>query len=141
MAGYHRRPEETIHTLRDGWLFTGDVAIMDEDGYFYLVDRKKDVIKVGGFQVWPNEIEAILMQHPKVRDAAVAGVLTEKGEEAAKAWIVLKEGETSSPEEIKEFCNKFLTSYKVPKYVAFRDSFPRTAVGKVLRRVLASETD
>ncbi len=141
MAGYHRRPLETIHTLRDGWLFTGDVAKMDEDGYFYLVDRKKDVIKVGGFQVWPNEIESILMQHPKVREAAVAGVLTEKGEEAAKAWIVLKEGETSSPDEIKEFCNKFLTSYKVPKYVAFRDSFPRTAVGKVLRRVLASETD
>jgi len=141
MEGYHRRPVETMHTLRDGWLFTGDVARMDEDGYFSLVDRKKDVIKVGGFQVWPNEIEAILMQHPKVREAAVAGIINENGEEAAKAWIVLKEGEKSSPKEIRDYCKRFLTGYKVPEYFDFRNSLPRTAVGKVLRRVLASESD
>lgn len=139
MEGYHQQPEETALALRDGWLFTGDVVKMDEDGYFYLVDRKKDVIKVGGFQVWPNEIEGVIMQHPKVRDAAVAGVLDEGGVEVAKAWIVLKEGEKCSSKEIKVFCHDFLTAYKIPKYITFRESLPRTAVGKVLRRVLASE--
>ena len=139
MVGYHQQPEETAQTLRDGWLFTGDVVRMDEDGYFYIVDRKKDVIKVGGFQVWPNEIEAVLLLHPKVREAAVAGVVDENGNESAKAWVVLKEGESSSPEEIQSHCDQYLTRYKIPKYVAFIDSLPRTMVGKVLRRVLASE--
>lgn len=139
MAAYHRRPEETALALRDGWLYTGDVAKMDRDGYFYLVDRKKDVIKVGGFQVWPNEIEAVIMQHPKVREAAVAGVSDPEGNEAAKAWLVMQEGETCSIEEIRDFCKQFLTGYKVPKYVEFREVLPRTTVGKVLRRVLASE--
>lgn len=139
MAGYHQRPIETLHTLRDGWLFTGDVARMDEDGYFYLVDRKKDVIKVGGFQVWPNEIEAVLMQHPKIKEAAVAGVRDKDGTELAKAWIVLKEGERITPEEIKVYCKEYLTGYKIPKLIDFRDSLPRTGVGKVLRRVLAFE--
>jgi len=139
MEGYHQQPEETALALRDGWLYTGDVVKMDEDGYFYLVDRKKDVIKVGGFQVWPNEIEAVIMQHPKVREAAVAGVLDEDGTEVAKAWIVLREGEMSSPQEIKAFCKDFLTAYKIPKHIVFRDSLPRTTVGKVLRRVLALE--
>lgn len=139
MAGYHQRPDETALTMRDGWLFTGDVVRMDEDGYFYIVDRKKDVIKVGGFQVWPNEVEGVIMQHPKVREVAVAGVTDEHGNEVAKAWIVLKEGETSSVEEIQSHCDAYLTRYKVPRMVAFRESLPRTMVGKVLRRVLASE--
>jgi long-chain acyl-CoA synthetase len=139
MAGYHQRPEETSQTLKDGWLFTGDVVKMDQDGYFYIVDRKKDVIKVGGFQVWPNEIEAVLLHHPKVKEAAVAGVVDEHGNEAAKAWVVLKPGETSSPEEIQAFCDQYLTRYKVPKGVTFRDALPRTMVGKVLRRVLSTE--
>ena len=139
MAGYHQRPEETAQTLRDNWLFTGDVVRMDGDGYFYIVDRKKDVIKVGGFQVWPNEIEAVIMGHPKVREAAVAGVVDEDGNEVAKAWVVLKEGETCSPMELQSFCDQFLTRYKIPKYVVFRESLPRTSVGKVLRRVLTSE--
>ncbi len=139
MAGYHQRPDETAQTLRDGWLFTGDVVKMDQDGYFYIIDRKKDVIKVGGFQVWPNEIEAVLLQHPKVKEAAVAGVVDEYGNEAAKAWVVLKPGETSSPDEIQAFCDQYLTRYKVPKRVAFRDALPRTMVGKVLRRVLSAE--
>ncbi len=139
MEGYHQQPEETAIALRNGWLFTGDVAKMDEDGYFYLVDRKKDVIKVGGFQVWPNEIEAVIRQHPQVRDVAVAGVLDEEGVEVAKAWIVLKEGEMCHPEEFKAFCKPYLTGYKIPKYIAFRESLPRTTVGKVLRRVLSAE--
>lgn len=139
MAGYHNRKDETESALRDGWLFTGDVARMDEQGYFYLVDRKKDVIKVGGFQVWPTEVEAVILQHPKVKEVAVAGVLDEGGAEAAKAWIVLKDGQFSTPEEIRSYCDSYLTRYKIPKFVSFRDSLPRTKVGKVLRRVLASE--
>jgi long-chain acyl-CoA synthetase len=139
MLGYHRKPDETAETLREGWLFTGDVARMDEKGYFYLVDRKKDVIKVGGFQVWPNEIEAVIRQHPKVREVAVAGVWDEEGAEVAKAWIVLNEGEVATPEEIRAFCASSLTHYKIPRDIAFRDTLPKTGVGKVLRRVLAAE--
>jgi long-chain acyl-CoA synthetase len=139
MAGYHQHPEETKLAIRDGWLFTGDVARMDAEGYYYLVDRKKDVIKVGGFQVWPNEIEKVIFQHPKVQEVAVAGVTDEEGGEVAKAWIVPKENQIIEPEEIVFFCNQFLTRYKIPKYIEFRSSFPRTRVGKVLRRVLISE--
>jgi long-chain acyl-CoA synthetase len=138
MAGYYLNPEETALTLRDGWLFTGDVARMDADGYFYLVDRKKDVIKVGGFQVWPNEIEAVILRHPKVREVAVAGVLDEDGAEVAKAWIVLQEGRHVTAEEIINFCDEYLTRYKIPKYIEFREALPRTTVGKVLRRVLSA---
>jgi long-chain acyl-CoA synthetase len=139
MAGYHQSSEETDLVLRDGWLFTGDIVRMDEDGYFYIVDRKKDVIKVGGFQVWPNEIEAVILGYHKVREVAVAGVRDENGAEVAKAWVVLNENETSTPEEIQAYCDQFLTRYKVPQYIEFRDSLPRTMVGKVLRRVLAAE--
>lgn len=139
MAGYHQSPDETAVALRDGWLFTGDVVRMDKDGYFYIVDRKKDVIKVGGFQVWPNEIEAVIMQHPKVKEVAVAGVLDEGGAEVAKAWVVLREGETLKKEDIQTFCDTFLTRYKIPTFIEFRESLPRTKVGKVLRRVLVSE--
>ena len=141
MAGYHNRPEESALTIRDGWLYTGDVVRMDADGYFYIVDRKKDVIKVGGFQVWPNEIEAVIIRHPKVREVTAAGIADEDGAEAVKAWVVLKEGETSSAEEIRDFCDPYLTRYKLPKFVEFRQSLPKTRVGKVLRRVLAAEHD
>lgn len=139
MAGYHQKSEESQLALRDGWLFTGDVVRMDEDGYFYIVDRKKDVIKVGGFQVWPNEIEAVIRQYPKVLDVAVAGVKDEDGTEIAKAWIVLQEGATCTPDEINSFCRTFLTGYKIPKLIVFRDALPRTRVGKVLRRELVAE--
>jgi long-chain acyl-CoA synthetase len=141
MAGYHNRPQETQRALRDGWLFTGDICWMDADGYFYIVDRKKDIIKVGGFQVWPNEVEAVIREHPKVRDVAVAGVVDENGAEVAKAWVVLKEDQECTAEEIRVFCDPYLTRYKIPKYIAFRDSLPRTSVGKVIRRVLVSEDD
>ena len=138
MAGYHNRAEETQKALQNGWLFTGDIVRMDDDGYFYIIDRKKDVIKVGGFQVWPNEVEAVIRRHPKVFDVAVAGVTDENGAEAPKAWVVLKEGQTSTPGEIRDFCDPYLTGYKIPKYVEFRDVLPRTRVGKVLRRALVS---
>lgn len=139
MAGYHQRPDETELVLRDGWLYTGDVARMDAEGYFYLVDRKKDVIKVGGFQVWPNEIEAVISQHPKVREVAVAGVLDEEGTEVAKAWVVLKAGESLLADDLRAFCAGELTRYKLPEYIEFREALPRTRVGKVLRRVLIAE--
>jgi long-chain acyl-CoA synthetase len=139
MAGYHQRPEETSDALVSGWLRTGDVVRMDADGYFYIVDRKKDVIKVGGFQVWPNEIEAVLFQHPKIREAAVAGITETDGSEVPKAWVVLHEGQSATAEELASFCDRFLTSYKIPRYFEFREKLPRTRVGKVLRRELVAE--
>lgn len=139
MAGYHQQPVETAQVLEDGWLHTGDVVRMDADGYFYIVDRKKDVIKVGGFQVWPAEIEAVLFQHPAVREAAVAGIREENGSEVPKAWVVFQQGQSATPEELKEFCEQFLTRYKIPKYFAFRQELPRTRVGKILRRELVEE--
>jgi long-chain acyl-CoA synthetase len=139
MAGYYQRPKETEKVLADGWLHTGDIVRMDQDGYFYIVDRKKDVIKVGGFQVWPNEIETVLFQHPKVREVAVAGIREIDGSEVPKAWVVLHEEQSATPEELIEFCGQYLTRYKIPKYFEFRESLPKTRVGKVLRRVLVSE--
>lgn len=139
MAGYHQQPEESALAIRGGWLYTGDVVQMDTDGYFYVIDRKKDVIKVGGFQVWPNEVEAVLLEHPKVREAAVAGIIDQRGVEVVKAWIVPQPDVICSEDEIKIHCKKYLTGYKVPKFIVFRASLPRTRVGKVLRRVLVAE--
>jgi long-chain acyl-CoA synthetase len=139
MASYHQNPLETAIALRDGWLYTGDVVWMDDDGYFYLVDRKKDVIKVGGFQVWPNEVEQVILRHPKVKEVAVAGVMHETKGEVAKAWVVLKDNSHISAEDIQSFCKQYLVSYKIPKIIFFRGSLPRTRVGKILRRVLIAE--
>jgi len=139
MAGYHQNPDESAITLRDGWLFTGDVVWMDEEGYFFLIDRKKDVIKVGGFQVWPNEVEQVIMRHPKVKEVAVAGYMDEVRGEVAKAWVVLNENTEASAEEIQTFCKQYLVNYKIPKIITFKESLPRTRVGKVLRRILVSE--
>jgi len=139
MAGYHQNPEETSAILKEDWLHTGDVVRMDQDGYFYIVDRKKDVIKVGGFQVWPNEIEAVLFQHPKVREVAAAGIKESDGTEVPKAWVVLKEGNRATSEELRSFCDQYLTRYKIPRYIEFREKLPRTKVGKILRRVLVAE--
>lgn len=136
MSGYHQRPEEDRITLVDGWLYTGDIAWMDEDGYFYLVDRKKELIKIGGFQVWPREVEEVIALHPDVKEVAVSGVLDEQGEEIVKAWVVLKAGSQVAPEQIREWCRQQLAGYKVPRLVAFREDLPRTTVGKVLRREL-----
>ncbi|MBI5477450.1 MAG: long-chain fatty acid--CoA ligase [Deltaproteobacteria bacterium] len=141
MKGYWNRPDETKNSLRDGWLFTGDVAKMDEDGYFFIVDRKKDMIITGGFNIFPREVEEVLYEHPKVLEAAVIGVKDERSGERVKAFVVLKEGQNATSDEIVAFCKEKLTGYKVPKLVEFRKELPKTNIGKVLRRVLREEEE
>jgi long-chain acyl-CoA synthetase len=139
MKGYHNMPTETANTLRDGWLYTGDIAKMDEDGYFYIVDRKKELIKPGGYQVWPREVEEVISAYPKVLEVGVAGVLDAYRGETVKAWVVLKPGETATEEEIRDYCKKNMAPFKVPTQVEFRNELPKTTVGKVLRRELVRE--
>jgi long-chain acyl-CoA synthetase len=136
MKGYWKMPTETSNTLRDGWLFTGDIARMDEDGYFYIVDRKKELIKPSGYQVWPREVEEVLAQHPAILEAGVAGIPDERRGEGVKAWVVLREGQTATVEEIRDFCKQRLAPFKVPTEIEFRDELPKTFVGKILRREL-----
>lgn len=136
MRGYHNMPTETMNTVREGWLYTGDIAYMDEDGYFFIVDRKKELIKPGGFQVWPREVEEIIQQHPKVREVGVAGIPDAASGEAVKAWVVLKDGETATADEIRAWCKENLAGYKVPKQIEFMKELPKTTVGKILRREL-----
>jgi len=142
--GYWKMPTETTNALRrlpDGnvWLFTGDIAKMDEDGYFYIVDRKKDMMICGGYNVYPREVEEVLKQHPKVLDVAVAGIPDPHRGETAKAWIVLKPGETATEQEIIEWSAERLARYKYPRYIEFRDELPKTFIGKTLRRMLVAE--
>ena len=139
MKGYWNRPEETAQVLRDGWLYTGDIAKMDEDGYTYIVDRKKEIIIAGGYNIYPREIEEVLFEHPKVLEAAAIGVPDEYRGETVKVFVVPKPGEQLTAEEIIEYCRTKLAKYKVPKFVEFRSELPKTIVGKVLRRVLADE--
>ena len=144
MKGYHNMPTETANTLRtlkDGkvWLFTGDIARMDEDGYFYIVDRKKELIKPGGYQVWPREVEEALTAHPKVLEVGVAGIPDPYRGETVKAWVVFKPGETATEEELKAFCKERLAAYKVPTHYEFRAELPKTTVGKILRRELVRQ--
>ncbi|HSD49269.1 MAG TPA: long-chain fatty acid--CoA ligase [Actinomycetota bacterium] len=142
MLGYWNRPEETALAIRNGWFHTGDVAIMEPDGYFRIVDRLKEMILVSGFNVYPNEIEDALYHHPKISKVAVIGVPDEKTGEAVKAFVVLKEGETATVEELVTWARdpaNGLTAYRTPKQIEFRESLPETMVGKVLRRVLAEE--
>ena len=139
MLGYWNRPDETAHTIRNGWLHTGDVAKMDDDGYTYIVDRAKDMIAASGLKVLPREVEEILYMHPKVMEAVVAGVPDRYRGETVKAYVVLKTGESSTPQEIQDFCRLHLAPFKVPTAVDFRAELPKTLVGKVLRRVLVEE--
>ncbi len=142
MLGYWRRPEETALTIRNGWLHTGDVAVMDPDGYFRIVDRLKEMVIVSGFNVYPNEVEEVLYHHPKISKCAVIGVPDATTGEAVKAFVVLKEGVSATPEEIMAWCRdpaNGLSGYRVPKHIEFRDSLPETLVGKVLRRILVEE--
>ncbi len=139
MRGYWQRPEATAEMLKGGELFTGDLGYMDEDGYIYIVDRKKDVVKVSGFQVWPREVEEVLATHPKVMEVAVAGIPDARTTEAVKTWIVLQPGVTATAEEMQNFCKEKLTGYKVPRYVEFRSELPKSTIGKVLRRELVKE--
>jgi long-chain acyl-CoA synthetase len=138
MQGYWQRPEETANVLRNGWLATGDVATIDEDGYLAIVDRKKDLIVVSGFKVFPNEVEAVIAEHPGVRDVAVIGLPDPLCGEAVTAYIVRKDAALSD-DELRKHCKKTLTNYKVPKTFVFRDDLPKTNVGKVLRKQLRDE--
>ncbi len=140
MKGYWNRPEETKLVLdEEGWLHTGDIARMDEEGYFYIVDRKKDIIIASGYNIIPREVEEVLYMHPKVLEAVVAGVPDPYRGETVKAYIVLKPGEQATEEEIIAFCREHLAPYKVPKLVEFRSELPKSQVGKFLRRVLVEE--
>lgn len=139
MLEYWNRPEASAETIRDGWLFTGDLGYLDEDGYLFIVDRKKDVIKPSGFQVWPREVEEVIASHPAVAEVGVAGVPDPRTTEAVKAWVVLEEGQTLTKDELRAYCKEHLAGYKVPKHVEFRTELPKSAVGKVLRRELAKE--
>jgi long-chain acyl-CoA synthetase len=144
MAEYWNNPAETADALRvhrDGarWLHTGDLAYMDEEGYIFLVDRKKDMVKTSGFQVWPREIEEVISAHPAVLEACVAGVPHAVKGEVARAWVVLKPGQAATGDELRAYCRERLAPYKVPAAIEFRKDLPKTMVGKVLRRVLAAE--
>jgi len=141
MKGYWNKDEETARILRDGWLYTGDIARMDEDGYFYIIDRKKDMIIVKGFNVYPKEVEDILLSHPAVKDAACIGVPSEETGEAVKAYIVPKENTEVSEDSIIEFCKENLAGYKVPSEIEFVSKIPRSFIGKLLRRVLRESID
>ncbi len=141
MKGYWNRPEETSNTIDDeGWLHTGDICTADQDGFFYVVDRKKDMIITSGFKVLPRDVEEVLFMHPKVQEAVVAGIPNdERGDETVKAYIVLREGAKLTADEIQAFCKLHLAPYKIPREIAFRKELPRTTVGKVLRRALVEE--
>ncbi|MCP4141100.1 MAG: long-chain fatty acid--CoA ligase [Chloroflexi bacterium] len=143
MHGYHNMPTETANSLREWngetWLYTGDIARMDDEGYFYIVDRKKELIKPGGFQVWPREVEEAISDHPKVLEVGVAGIPDPYRGETVKAWVVVKEGETLTKDEIRDFAKEKLAKYKVPSHVEFRDELPKTTVGKILRRELVRQ--
>lgn len=140
MIGYWNKPEETANVKdADGWLYTGDIARMDEDGYFYIVDRKKDLIIASGYNIVPREVEEVLFLHPKVQEAVVAGVPHPVRGETVKAYVVLKEGHAATPDEIIQFCRTQLAAYKVPSLVEFRSELPKSMVGKFLRRALVEE--
>jgi long-chain acyl-CoA synthetase len=138
MRGYWNRPDETAKTLtEDGWLRTGDIAQIEADGFIRIVDRKKDMIIVSGFKVFPNEIEAVVAEHPAILEVGCAGVPNAKSGQAVKLYVVVRPGAAVTADELMEHCRKHLTGYKQPKYIEFRTSLPKTNVGKILRRALA----
>lgn len=139
MVGYWNNQEETDNVLRNGWLFTGDIGYMDEDGYFYIVDRKKDMIIAGGYNIYPREVEEVLYEHDAIQEAVVVGMPDPYRGETVKAFIVLKEGHSATEEELNQYCRKNLAAYKVPRLYEFRDELPKTVVGKILRRQLIDE--
>jgi long-chain acyl-CoA synthetase len=139
MKGYLRKPEANAETLRDGWLRTGDMAYMDDEGYFFIVDRKKEMIIRGGENIYPKEIDNLLFSHPKILEAAVVGVPDEIMGEEVKAYIVVKPGETMTDEDVRQFCKKNLASFKVPRYVEFIDELPKNIIGKTLKKHLKKQ--
>ncbi|MER1987068.1 MAG: long-chain-fatty-acid--CoA ligase [Solibacillus sp.] len=139
MKGYWNRTEDTAMTFADGWFLTGDLGYMDENGYFYVVDRKKDMIIAGGFNIYPREVEEVLYEHEAIQECVVAGIPDPYRGETVKAYIVLREGMSVTDKELNAFCRKSLAAYKVPRFYEFRDELPKTAVGKILRRTLIDE--
>jgi long-chain acyl-CoA synthetase len=139
MKGYLHMPEETANTLRNGWCFTGDIAVMDEDGYFFIVDRKKDMIISGGFNIYPRDVDEVFYEHPKVQEACTIGIPDPKRGENVKLFVVLKEGETATQEELLEYAKTKLATYKLPSEIEFRKELPKSTVGKVLRKELKAE--
>lgn len=136
MKGYYKRPEATEESIRGGWFYTGDIAYKDEDGYYFIKDRVKDMILRGGFNVYPREIEEVLYGHPAVAEAAVIGVPDQALGEEVKAVVALKPNQTASESEIIEYCKERLAAYKYPRSIEFRDTLPKTATGKILKREL-----
>lgn len=139
MLGYYNRPEETAYALRNGWLYTGDIGYKDEDGYFYIVDRKKDMIITGGFNVYPREVEDVLYEHPAIMEACVLGVPDDYRGERIMAFVTLKEDKTVNEKELITFCREFLLPYKIPQTIEIRSELPKTAIGKILRRSLREQ--
>jgi long-chain acyl-CoA synthetase len=139
MKGYWNKPEETANTIRDGWCYTGDIGTMDEEGYFYIVDRKKDMIISGGFNIYPRDIDEVFYGHPKVQEACSIGIPDPKRGENIKVFVVLREGETATAEEMISFCTDKLAKYKLPTEIEFRTELPKTNVGKILRKQLRQE--
>jgi len=135
-AGYYNQPKETGNAIRDGWLYSGDIGKIDEDGYLYIVDRKNDMILAGGYNIYPREIDEVLFEHPKVLEACVVGVPDQYRGETVKAFVVPKPGEAITEDELDAYCRKSLAAYKVPKVYEFTDTLPKSAVGKILRREL-----
>ena len=141
MKGYWKRPGDTEMVLKDGWLFTGDIAKMDEDGYFYILDRKKDIIIASGFNVYPREIEEVLYQNEAVEEAIVVGIPDIYRGETVKAFVKLKTGAVVTPQSLIEFAKINLAPYKVPREIEFLDDLPKSSVGKLLRRLLRKEEE
>ncbi len=141
MEGYLNMPSENALSIRNGWFYTGDIAKADEEGYTYIVDRKKDMVIAGGFNIYPRDIEEVLYAHPKVMEAAVAGINDPYRGETLKAYVVCKEGEKMTEEEVIDHCKQNLAAYKVPRQVEFRDELPKTMIGKILRRMLREEEE
>jgi long-chain acyl-CoA synthetase len=139
MQGYWQNPQETANILRNGWLYTGDLGYLDEDGYLFIVDRMKDVIKPGGFQVWPREVEEVIARHPSVLEVGVAGIPDDYQGESVKAWVVVRDTHKLTLDEIRAHCRQELAGYKVPKHIEFRHTLPKSMIGKVLRRKLVEE--
>ena len=134
MLGYYKKPEETANVLKDGWLFTGDIGFFDEDGYLTIVDRKKDMIIAGGYNIFPREVDEILFEHPKILEACTIGVPDPYRGETVKSFVVVKPGEALAEEEILQYCKEKMAAYKVPKKIEFTDALPKSAVGKILKR-------
>ncbi len=134
--GYYKKPEETAKAIREGWFYTGDIGYMDDQGYLYIVDRKKDMIIASGFNVYPRDIDEILFEHPKIKEACAVGIPDPYRGETIKAFVVPREGETLTAEEVIAFCREKLAAYKVPKQVEFMEDLPKSTIGKVLRRKL-----